>query len=67
MDREAVMVLVDDRSKGVRLEVEQRGRLTRLTLELTNAQREQREGAAVSLKVFAEMLALRLPGRSAGC
>lgn len=60
------MVLLDDRSKGVRLELEQRGRLTRLTLELSSASREEREAAAVSLRVFSELLALRLPGR-AGC
>lgn len=58
------MVLLDDRAKGVRLEVEQRGRLTRLTLSLLDAPGEQREAAAVSLQTFSEMLALRLPGRS---
>ncbi len=60
------MVLLDDRSKGVRLELEQRGRVTRFVLELSGATREERERAAVSLRVFAELLALRLPGR-AGC
>lgn len=61
------MVLMDDRAKGVRLEVEQRGRLTRWTFELTSAQRDEREGVAVALRTFAEMVALRLPGRVSGC
>lgn len=58
------MVLLDDRSKGVRLELEQRGRSTRLTLVLSSVSREEREFAGVSLRVFAELLALRLPGRT---
>lgn len=57
------MVLMDG-SKGVRLEVEQRGRLTRFSLEFSNAPREERESAAVSLRVFSELLALRLVDRS---
>lgn len=57
------MVLLDDRSKGVRLVLEQRGTLARFTLELPGASREQREAVAVSLRVFCEMLALRLVGR----
>lgn len=61
------MVLLDDRAKGVRLEVEQRGRLTRFTLDLSFVQREQREAVNVALRVFAEMVALRLPGRVSGC
>lgn len=61
------MVLMDDRSKGVRLELEQRGRLTRFSLELSSATREEREAAAVSLRVFSELLALRLAHRRAAC
>lgn len=61
------MVLMDDRAKGVRLEVEQRGRLTRFSLEVSGAPRDEREGVAVALRTFAEMVALRLPGRVSGC
>lgn len=61
------MVLLEDAGSGVRLEVEQRGRWTRFELTLTGAPRDEREAAAVSLRVFAELLAHRLPGRVSGC
>lgn len=58
------MILLDDRTKGVRLELEVLGSAARFTLELPSAPRENREAAAVSLRVLVEAIAHRLPGRS---
>lgn len=58
------MVLLDDRSKGVRLEVERRGKAALFTLRLSFVAHEQVDSVNASLRVFAEMLALRLPGRT---
>lgn len=59
------MVLHDDRSRGTRVSVEVRGKLTRFTIELRDLPRGQRDGAARSITGLAEALSRRW--RETGC
>jgi hypothetical protein len=54
------MVLHDDRSRGTRVSVEVRGKLTRFTIELRNLPRAERRGAERSVAGFADALARNL-------
>ena len=51
------MVLLKHEAAGVALQLETFGKVSRFSLELRSATREQRDGAARSLTVFAELLA----------
>ena len=53
------MVLVKHEAAGVVLRVEVHGKLSRVSLDLVGATREERDGAARSLAIFAEVLAAR--------
>jgi hypothetical protein len=54
------MVLLENGSVGVKLEVEVRGPRTRYSLEVSRTTREQRDWAAQSLIAIADLLAGRL-------
>lgn len=54
------MVLVKHEEAGVVLDLEVRGRKARFVLEVVSAPREQRDFAATSLAVFADLLAARI-------
>ena len=54
------MQVIDDRKLGVRVEIEARGRATRISIELRNLNAEGRRSAALTAAAFGVALAERL-------
>lgn len=54
------MLLHDDRSRGTRVSVEVRGKLTRFTIEIRDLPRNERASIERRVAAFAEVLGMQL-------